>query len=433
MEPIEYLSRIVIETLKEFAAEKRVLTQEALCDAFAAKKKILPLLSRTESSNSHSEEENHSPSKKESEHIPLTQAKAPSENNSPYFPQIRDTYLNILAGLGPITREEYRERSSDLLRRIRKCQSLEALVALQDDLVGTVRLLSMRAIEQIDYAGNFLTELSEDLAGMEKQLFTYQDFNREGHLLNGKFHDDLLSHSNEISQAFRSNESFKEMRNLIASKLMSIGMAVEAKRREDEVRFRESDHKIAELQTRVRTYNDQIVQATERAKSLEKEVLFDALTEIHNRRAYELQIRESLRRYHLDGQSFSLVLIDVDEFKNINDNYGHSTGDKCLRELAKLIKSSLRKTDFLCRYGGEELIAILEGASAEDGRKIAEKIRSRIERARFSYQQEELPITISLGVTEVMQTDKDSEAPFSRADNAMYQAKRHGRNRVCVM
>jgi diguanylate cyclase (GGDEF)-like protein len=180
-------------------------------------------------------------------------------------------------------------------------------------------------------------------------------------------------------------------------------------------------------------HNDQIALATERANILEKEVLLDALTEIHNRRAYELQIRENLRRYHLDGQSFSLVLIDVDGFKNINDNYGHSAGDKCLREIAKLIRSSLRKTDFLGRYGGEELIAIMEGASAEDGRKIAEKIRSRIERAHFSYQQEEIPVTISLGVTEVMQTDKDSETPFSRADNAMYQAKRQGRNRVCVM
>jgi diguanylate cyclase len=310
---------------------------------------------------------------------------------------------------------------------------MEALVALQDELVGVVKLGALRAVEQIDYASNFLTELGKDLSGMEKHLFTYQDFNRETHLLNGKFHDDLLSHSNEMNQAFSSGKGFEDTRNLIASKLMTIGLAIEIKRQEDEVKFQEAESKIAELQTSVRNYNDQITQVTERANSLEKEVLLDSLLEIHNRRAYELQIRESLRRYHRGGEPFSLILIDVDRFKIINDQYGHNSGDKCLREIAKIIRCCLRKSDFLGRYGGEELVAILEGTGAEDGGKIAEKIRIRIEKATFCYRDEVIPVTISLGVTEVMQTDQDSETPFSRADNAMYQAKSQGRNRVCVM
>src|SRR5208337_4889161 len=109
---------------------------------------------------------------------------------------------------------------------------------------------------------------------------------------------------------------------------------------------------------------------------------------------------------------FSLILMDIDHFKRVNDDYGHKAGDKCLKEIAKLIKSSLRQSDFLARYGGEELIAILNGSSAASARDIAEKIRGRIERTRFCYKDVIIPVTISLGVTEVMASDTDPEAPF---------------------
>jgi diguanylate cyclase (GGDEF)-like protein len=124
--------------------------------------------------------------------------------------------------------------------------------------------------------------------------------------------------------------------------------------------------------------------------------------------------------------------MDVDRFKNINDKYGHSAGDKCLKEIAKIIMSSMRKADFLARYGGEELVAILPGSTADDAGKIAEKVRFRIELARFCYHQEEIPITISLGVTESRQGDQEPESVFTRADSAMYHAKQDGRNRVCM-
>jgi diguanylate cyclase len=214
---------------------------------------------------------------------------------------------------------------------------------------------------------------------------------------------------------------------------MTLGLAIEARRQEDKIRFQEADNKIAELQTNVRNYNDEIVQVTERAKSLEKEVLLDALTGIKNRRAYEMQMRKCLRRYKRDGHPFRLIFMDVDRFKNINDKYGHSAGDKCLKQLVKLIGGTLRKTDFFARYGGEEFVVVLPKCSAEDAAKVAEKVRARIENVRFYYRDEIVPVTISLGVTEARPTDKESEAVFVRVDNAMYRAKSQGRNKVCTM
>jgi diguanylate cyclase (GGDEF)-like protein len=200
----------------------------------------------------------------------------------------------------------------------------------------------------------------------------------------------------------------------------------------DESRLEQADIKIAELQECVRLYNEEIIQMRERANNLEKEVMLDALMQIHNRRAFDLQMREELRRYRHDGQIFSLLLMDVDNFKRINDLYGHSAGDKCLQGIAKLIRSTLRNTDFLARYGGEELVAILKGTGIKAAQLVAEKVRSRIEKARFTYQETVIPLTISIGVTEVIPTDLISDNPLDRADKAMYQSKKDGRNRSCL-
>ena len=174
----------------------------------------------------------------------------------------------------------------------------------------------------------------------------------------------------------------------------------------------------------------EIGQVQKKTKILEQEILLDSLTGIYNRRAYELRIREELSRYQRYNQPFSLVLFDIDHFKKVNDRYGHQAGDKCLREITGRIRPSLRECDFLARYGGEEFVMILPGTSEDDAFKAAEKVRNLIEKTRFVYQGAEVPVTISLGLTQVKPTDQDPDMLFKRVDNAMYQAKKGGRNRA---
>ena len=350
-----------------------------------------------------------------------------------YVSQVRSTYIQILAGLGPISREEYLARSSELQQRLEDCCLPEVLVELGGDLVSVVRLLVSRALEDIDHASDFLAELGKDLSGMEEQLFSYRNHNRDTYLSNVKFTSHLLSDTEEMSQAFDMNDVIEDTRGFIVSKLTTIKESIQIKRHEDENRLQDADRKIDELQESLQGYKEEVLRTKERADVLEKEVLLDGLTEIHNRRAYELRIREELRRYHRDGQGFSLVLIDVDHFKNINDLYGHQAGDNCLRGIAGRIKSAVRTTDFLARYGGEEFIVILAGSSGDNARRISEKIREVIEKTKFIYRDEEIPVTISLGVTAAEPSDGDPEALFVRVDDAMYRAKKEGRNRVCAI
>jgi diguanylate cyclase (GGDEF)-like protein len=434
MDSLQLLSQVLIETLQEISTKNLSLTPVSLCKALSTKEEILPLLSQTGSNTSPAETEPDSFSaRKESPSDPLTKSGHSAEAVASALPRLRNIFVNILDSLEVMTKEEHGNGFSELLRCINQSSSMDTLAKHAEDLVDVVRRLATLAIEQIDYANDFLAELGKDLSNMEKQLYSYQDFNRETHQLNDEFRDKLVSHSTELKQAFNVTRSLEDTRNRVASKLMTLGLAIESKRQEDELRFKEADKKIAELQTNVRIYNNEIVQVTERAKTLEKEVFLDALTGIQNRRAYEMQIRDSLRRYHRNGQPFSLILMDVDRFKNINDKYGHSVGDKCLKQLAKLIKNTLRETDFFARYGGEELVAVLQQCSAENAAKVAEKVRARIEKSSFYYHDEQVPVTISLGVTEVRPTDEKSETVFVRVDNAMYQAKSHGRNAVCII
>lgn len=432
MGSLDQLSEAIIETLKEFSTEKRPLTVDSLREALRARRGLSTLLQATEAGIANTREGSQSPA--------TAVACVSLENENPsqkidfsVFRLIRDTLKQILIELEPIAQDESLARSSEVVRYIQSCHALEPLAGHGNDIVDTVRMTVARAVEQINVAHEFLAELSQELMGMETQLFSYQTHNRETFMLHGQFCDNLLTQTAEMNQAVSSSWGIEDTRNFIASKLSLIGKAIEKKRQENETRLQAADSKIAELQSSMRSYNEQILQVTERANALEKEVLLDSLMEIHNRRAYDLQIRDCLRNFHRTGQTFGLLLIDVDHFKSINDRYGHRAGDKCLQEIAKIVGLSLRKSDFLARYGGEELVVILPGSTAGDAKLIAEKIRSRIDKTRFYYQDEVIPLTISLGVTEVAPEDTEPEMPFVRVDEAMYQAKKGGRNRVCVI
>ncbi|MFK8068278.1 MAG: GGDEF domain-containing protein [Gammaproteobacteria bacterium] len=167
-------------------------------------------------------------------------------------------------------------------------------------------------------------------------------------------------------------------------------------------------------------------------KSVEKEQaksLTDALTSIGNRRAYEEKLDKEIDRWRRQGGNLSLMVLDLDKFKLINDSYGHVVGDKVLRGLTGTFKRGIRRTDFLARYGGEEFVMIMPATTLEETVQIADKLRHDVEECVFRYQGNEVPVTISIGVAEFHQGDT-AETVFARADEALYLAKNTGRN-IC--
>jgi diguanylate cyclase (GGDEF)-like protein len=159
---------------------------------------------------------------------------------------------------------------------------------------------------------------------------------------------------------------------------------------------------------------------------LETQVLIDSLTEAYNRRAFDSKIREEYLRARRYSEDLSILMLDVDHFKQYNDTFGHPAGDEILRMLTQLVKKDLRVHDFLARYGGEEFVLILPNTGSVGARIIAERIRRTVEMVSWPNR----PITVSIGVATLSEKPGSHHELVGQADMALYNAKRSGRN--CV-
>ncbi|MBX3234065.1 MAG: diguanylate cyclase [Labilithrix sp.] len=159
----------------------------------------------------------------------------------------------------------------------------------------------------------------------------------------------------------------------------------------------------------------------------------DALTGLYNRRYFERRLREESAHARRHKRPFSLVIVDIDHFKLVNDTYGHEDGDKVLRHVAELISGSLREDDIACRYGGEEFVLLLRATAGPAARVVANRLRASVTAKGIALgeKNEERHISFSGGVAAADERNNfDCEAILDRADKALYRAKRGGRNRV---
>ncbi|MBY5993715.1 sensor domain-containing diguanylate cyclase [Ferrimonas balearica] len=180
---------------------------------------------------------------------------------------------------------------------------------------------------------------------------------------------------------------------------------------------------------------DVSVQAADRQQlstaneKLEQLSQLDPLTGLANRRQWERALEQEYQRCRRYQPPSCLVVVDVDHFKSVNDQYGHGAGDQVLNELGKLLGHSLRKTDLVARYGGEEFVILLTETRVEQGKILAERLREAVAEMTLAVPQK-LKITVSLGLCAYSHELDSAQAWFDRADKALYQAKQNGRNRL---
>lgn len=156
----------------------------------------------------------------------------------------------------------------------------------------------------------------------------------------------------------------------------------------------------------------------------------DSLTSVYNRHQIINKLKMEVDRTIRGCGKLSIILVDLDHFKKINDRYGHLAGDYVLKEVAKSINENVRSYDSVGRYGGEEFLILLPGLNRSYAIKNAERIRSKIENMTLEYNSNVIPVSFSAGVSEFILSDSNIEEVIMRADDALYFAKRNGRNRV---
>ncbi|MBI2092795.1 MAG: diguanylate cyclase [Deltaproteobacteria bacterium] len=167
-------------------------------------------------------------------------------------------------------------------------------------------------------------------------------------------------------------------------------------------------------------------------KELYKMAIIDPVTNIYNKRFFLERLKDEFSHAKRSKMGLSLLMIDIDFFKKVNDTHGHLAGDMLLHQLAKIIKSMVRGEDVLARYGGEEFVAILRGAKKDGAFNLAERIRLKVESSPLIFEEKKIPITISIGVASLDEVNEHSELCelIKDADEKLYQSKQNGRNRT---
>ncbi len=177
-------------------------------------------------------------------------------------------------------------------------------------------------------------------------------------------------------------------------------------------------------------FNKMVAELSQNQAKLEKLATQDVLTQLANRKQILRILHNRFEYYQRYKNPFSVLMIDVDLFKNVNDTYGHLAGDLVLSIIGKIFRDTLRSVDSAGRYGGEEFLVILADSGEHDARNVAERIRLAVANQNFIYERKKISVTVSIGIAKISIYDRDENSLINRADQALYTAKDNGRNLV---
>lgn len=340
--------------------------------------------------------------------------------------QITVELTNLLSELA------FAEKSAPQITRIR--QSLLgnlSIEALLDACLQTITVIVASINEERLSAEHFLLKLNDALSSVQQavslSLKNADQLHQKLDILNQQIEQQIT----QLGQSTRSATSLEQLKDLVTQRLGSISDALKSKEQlETEERqailltLTGMEARLKELETEAQTFRTKLAEQNFRS-------LQDSLTEIPNRAAFDERLALEIKRWQRYKKPLCIALADVDNFKSINDNYGHSAGDKTLKVIAKALQQGLRETDFIARYGGEEFVILFPETALDELDAPLDKLREKIKSIVFTFKSQKVPITISFGASQLTAEDT-SRHVFDRADEALYEAKKAGRDRVIL-
>lgn len=343
--------------------------------------------------------------------------------------QIRRNLLALLCAVDvPLPLQTQANHLQDRLNK--DLEALQLLTLFEEVLEFLVRIKTRNQDEQHSLE-NFLSDLNTALLELGRRALGMQALNRESERSSVNFHATFGKHVESLRTNSLRATDVGQLKQVLGEHLETITAYLSKEREIQSERNEEARVQIEQLSGRLQELEIEANELKTRLRIEHSMAMRDALTGLPNRAAYDEYIGQEIARWKRFHQPFCLLVWDIDFFKSINDRFGHKAGDKALVVIAETLSSSIRETDFVGRFGGEEFIMVLSGTDHEDALKVANEIRTKVESCGFNSQGKPVNITISCGVTQFIDEDTLDEV-FERADKALYQAKHEGRNR-CVL
>jgi diguanylate cyclase len=305
--------------------------------------------------------------------------------------------------------------------------ALASVVTRAADLVHRQSELLQR--ERLQTA-EILAEVTKRLEEMAGYLSDSNHANRSHFEDTQTYSDAVTSQMRELTDEVADATELGLLQNLVSARLERVAQHVSNFRAQEEFRLLEVNGRAERMRTRIAELERETTDLHSRLDSEKQGARIDPLTGIANRKSFEERFAREIAQTPRTEPALVMLLWDLDNFKVINDSYGHRAGDRVLQSVAACFMAAVRGNDFVARIGGEEFVMLLSGAKIEQAMFIANQVRSAVEALRFHFRGTPVRVTVSCGLTGVKENDA-AEPAFDRADAALYQAKHGGKN-LCV-
>jgi diguanylate cyclase len=277
---------------------------------------------------------------------------------------------------------------------------------------------------------SYLKKVTNQLNELTLQIADIENLENESFSNSVSLNSEMEKQIKMIQAGVNDAETIEDIKRTIDTRIEVLQSNMDQFINVEQSRKRKSDNHHKELVARLSSMEDETEKLRKCIEEERSKAYNDALTGIPNRMAFDERINDEYQRWQRYKHKLTLCLVDIDKFKGVNDTYGHKAGDIVLRTVAKKCASKIRKSDYFCRYGGEEFALILPETDLSAAITVAETLRESIEKCSFQYGEENVGITISCGLAQLKGND-NLDSIFQRADKALYKAKETGRNR-CI-
>jgi len=323
------------------------------------------------------------------------------------------------------------KKANTLRERLGADLDAQTFLSLFRDTVDFLVIIKSSTQNEQKLLEAFLGDLTGKLLEMEKRTIGVQALTKASEQGSSNLHTAFADHMANLKSSASSATDIEQLKTIVSSRLEMVSNYLSMDREAELERIKETERQVDQLTLRLQELEMETIELRTKLRVEHNMAMRDCLTGLPNRMAYEERIAQEVARWKRFGNPFCLLVWDIDHFKSINDRFGHKAGDKALVTIAQELSLSIRETDFVGRFGGEEFVMILSGAEPESALKVAEGIRGKIENCGFNSQGKPVKITISCGISQFLGKETPEHA-FERADQALYQAKNDGRNR-CVL